>query len=82
MGGPNPRGGSKSTSGYGPGGSKSASGYGPGGPNPRGSKIRCDTGSQDRGHATLPITLCCDKDQLKVGNFCAKTNKGDFCLIG
>ena len=57
------------------GGSKSASGYGPGGPNPRGSKIRCDTGSQDRGHATLPITLCCDKDQLKVGNFCAKTSK-------
>ena len=44
-GGPNPRRGSKSASGYGPGGSKSASGFGPGGPNPRGVQIRCDTGS-------------------------------------
>ena len=32
-GGPNPR-----------RGSKSASGFGPGGPNPRGVQIRCDTG--------------------------------------
>ena len=34
VGGPNPR-----------RGSKSASGFGPGGPNPRGVQIRCDTGS-------------------------------------
>ena len=35
MGGPNPR-----------RGSKSASGYGPGRPNPRGVQIRCDTGNE------------------------------------